>query len=139
MPSRAWVAAEVGVRLATPLSDAEMDAVDTVGNLKEPIDDALRLLGYDEEDLSLVAHDSAAALLAVTRFTTIRTVLERISDRFDLNAGGDSFRLSQPIETLFKLLAKYEAEANYYVDTGDDIFTLDLSYKSGGEMREIFG
>jgi hypothetical protein len=140
MATREWVAGEIGIRLATPLADAEMGADDSTTNLKEPIDDALRLLGYGEDDIPTADHGSAYELLVAVRYTTLRAILERITDRFDITTGGDAFRLSQTIENVKAMLTRAEADLSG-IASGDDFYSLDLSFLAGGAglTGESFG
>ena|SRR5215216_6276768 len=144
MPDRSWVANEVGIRLATPLAGAGMSADDTAGSLKEPIDDALRLLSYAEDDIPTAIPDDASGFLALTRWTTLKAILERISSQFDLSTGGDSFRLSQVVGNVERLLGLAEADViaifgSHPAEMAAEILTLDLAYLAPVGEREYYG
>jgi hypothetical protein len=136
MPSREWVATETGIRLATLLAEADLSASDETGELKEPIDDALRMLIYSEEELPTAEPEDAGGFLALVRYTTLLAILERVSDSFDATVGGDAFRLSQVIENIAKMLTRAEADiiARFGSPPGElagevGITVLELSYK----------
>lgn len=108
--NRLEVAAAVGARLVTQLGDAGMSSSDSSGNLKEPIDDALRALGYAEGDLSTAEPEDARGFIAMTRYHALRAVWERIGDRFDYSDPDGSAKLNQTIGNVEKLLARAEAD-----------------------------
>jgi hypothetical protein len=140
MLTRAGVVAELAARLATPLSDAGLAAADTSGALKEPIDDALRMLGYPESDLvaAEVVDDDVPAMLALARYTTLKAVRDRMSNRFDLSARGTSLRLRQAVENINAMLVEAKADvlAIYTVmpstSANTGIVDMDLNYLSTG-------
>lgn len=109
--TRDEAAVEVGRRLSVVLAEAGIAVADTAGNLKEPLDDALRAMGYAETDLATAESDDAAGLLAMLRYQALRTAEERLAAKFDLSTGGDSFRLSQIAANVRALLARAEADA----------------------------
>lgn len=102
--TRLEVAAAVGARLVTQLGDAGMSAADSSGNLKEPIDDALRAMGYAEADLATAEPEDARGFIAMVRYHALRVVWERIGDRFNVSTSGDSFALNQAFGNVEKLL-----------------------------------
>lgn len=144
MPTREWVATEIGIRLATPLAGAGMTADDAAGSLKEPIDDALRLLSYAEVDIPTAVPDDASGFLALVRWTALKAILERISSQFDLSTGGNSFRLSQVVANVEKLLALAEVDVlaifgSHPAEMAAEIVSLDLAYLAPNGEREYYG
>lgn len=131
--NRLEVAAAVGARLVTQLADAGMSAADTTGNLKEPIDDALRAMGVAEPELVAAESDDARGFLAMTRYQTLRVVLERIGDRFNVSTSGDSFSLNQAFSNVEKLLKQAEQDvigifgSLYPAGDGAGIITIDTN------------
>lgn len=129
--NRSEVASAVGSRLVTQLGDAAMSAADTSGNLREPIDDALRAMGYTEADLATAEPEDARGLIAMVRYHVLRIVLERIGDRFDYSDPDGSARLNQTIGNVEKLLARAEADviaifgSLYPTDTTARIITIN--------------
>lgn len=110
MATRAWVAGEVGRRLGTILTAATIAPTDDTGNLLEPIDDALRMLGYAEDDLATAEPDNALGFLALVKYTTLKAALVRLSQRFDLGRAGVSLRLQQTVATLERMIAAAEKD-----------------------------
>ncbi len=131
--TRAEVAAQVAIRLSAQLADAGLAATDVTNGLKEPIDDALRSLGYAEADLATAAPSDAPGFILMAKYHTLRLVLEKVADRFDVTTGGDSYRLNQVIANLEKLLARAEADvirwfgALVVADDGG-VIVVDLNY-----------
>lgn len=103
--NRADAAAIVASRYPTQLADAGMTGADTPGNLKEPLDDALLALGHGYDDLAGGDDRDPMGFVTLARYYTLRAVLARVSDRFDLSSAGDSLRLSQTVEQVRALLA----------------------------------
>ena len=83
---------------------------DSAGNLKEPIDDALRAMGYAEDDLAGAEPENARGFIAMVRYHTLRAVWERIGDRFNVSTSGDSFSLNQGFGNVEKLLKQAEQD-----------------------------
>lgn len=81
-----------------------MSAADSTGNLKEPIDDALRAIGYVEADLATAEPTNARGFIAMVRYHALRVIWERIGDRFNVSTSGDSFALNQAFGNVEKLL-----------------------------------
>ena len=131
--NRSEVAVAVGSRLVTQLGDAAMSAADTSGNLKEPIDDALRAMGYAEADLAAAEPEDARGFIAMTRYHALRAVWERIGDRFNVSTSGDSFALNQAFGNVEKLLKAAEADVVAIFGTlspageGGGIITIDVN------------
>lgn len=110
--TRAELAAWVGVRYAAYLEAAGRTSVDTTGNLKEPIDDALLILGYAEADLATIAPTEAGPindLRAVTAYTTMLQVVRDLGSSIDLSVEGDNYRLSQMLAAAEKELERTAA------------------------------
>ena len=132
--NRATVAAEVGVRLSAQLADVGLTAADTTGNLKEPIDDALRAMGTAEADLATAAPDDATGFLAMVRYHTLRRVWELQGDRFNVGLAGKSFSLQQAFANTERLLNLAAADVVRLFGTldpaGSAVVTLDLNYLS---------
>jgi hypothetical protein len=137
MAGRDWVAAEVSIRLATQLADAEITPADSAGNLKEPIDDAMRMLGVDESDLTTVDFDDAVCLLAATRYTVLRMVLERISDRFNISTPRGRFDLATTVSNVKQLLEFAAVDVDMCGVSDDTV--IDLNFKRSGYVAETFG
>lgn len=138
MATRGWVVTELSRRLATQLSDAVIAATDTAGNLKEPVDDALRMLGYAEAELALAVPDDteAAGFLALARLTTLKAVRDRLADRFDINVtGAIGLRLQQVVATVERMIT--EAQADVIAHYGaipaagtDTMIEIDMGYST---------
>lgn len=119
MPSRTWLATQIGARYSAQLADAGMTPEDSTGNLKEPLDDALRLLGVPEDELDgaggAASYVGDAPLvptpyLSMVAWTTLRQVQLRISDRFDVSGPRGGYRLSQAVKQLDTLIARAEED-----------------------------
>jgi hypothetical protein len=98
-------ALEISRRLSILMAEASLGTEDEPGDLKEPLDDTLRLMGYSELDLLDAEPSDVPALLTVLRYFTLRTIVDRLTVNFDLSTEGDSFRLSQVQVAAQKLLA----------------------------------
>lgn len=141
--TRGWLAGEIAARLAVPLSLAQMATTDDAGNLKEPLDDTLRMLGVDEGDLDatdLPDGLSATEYLALAKLVTLRAVRERLLGAFDITSEGTALRLNQRLQNVERLLKDAEAQVmNLFGnipsgvpgDASGGIITLDLNYLSG--------
>ena len=112
MASRAWTAAEVGMRLSRTLTNAGMTSADSSGNMKEPIDDALRMMGYAEDNLvdPLDPEPSSIDFLTLVEYTALRRIIRNIGDRFDLSTSGRNLRLQQQVATAERMLKAVEAD-----------------------------
>ena len=139
---RAEVAAAVGARLGNTLAGAGLAATDTPGNLREPIDDALRQLGVRAEDLATADVEDSTGFVALVRHRALLLVLDRLADTFDVSTGGDSFKLSQQVANAEKALARAEAElrtlfgAPFWpvgdgTETQTSVTTFDLNFLGG--------
>ena len=141
--NRATAAAKIGLRWPAQLTDAGLTATDTSANISEPIDDALRLLGYGEADLATadVPVEDVPDYLAALAYTTLSLVLARLADRFDLTTGGKSLRLQQSFANTERLLARAASDvlARFGSLTGgarDGVIGLDLNYLSPGPLDD---
>jgi hypothetical protein len=108
--TRAEVAAIIAVELATQLSDASMTGADTTGNLKEPIDQALRAMGESESTLSTATSDDPLGFLAMVRYQTLVKVRFALATNFDISMTGMSVRLQQQFANITVLLEAARAE-----------------------------
>ena len=145
MATRAWVATELGRRLGVPLAAAFVLATDTAGNLKEPLDDALRMLGAAEDELG--EPDGAPGgvwssdvytvpFLTLAIYTALKRAWAGVVANFDLSSQGDSLRLSQPVAAIERMLKAAEADvvrmfgmvpSGASDDTGGTV-SLDMDY-----------
>lgn len=91
------------------LADAELDAADTVGNLKEPIDAALRAMGVTAADLATATPTDEDGFIAQGEYHVLRRIVRALSTRFDVGIDGDSYRLSQSVAHARALLNEAEA------------------------------
>ena len=135
---RASVAALMGLRLSGLLGQAGMTSADEPGNMKEPIDDALRGLGYAEADLATADHEDVPGFIAATRYFTLKAILERVSASFDLTDEGSSIRLSQVVDHVRKLMNEAWEDASQYISGGGDpIIDLDLNFLTPRVVSEF--
>jgi hypothetical protein len=106
--TRADVVAHLSAALPEFLAAAGMDQADTAGDLKEPIDAALRLLGVARADRPTyeVADADGDAYEALARLTTMERVVAALGRKFDVSTEGDSYRLSQQRDAAEKLLTR---------------------------------
>jgi len=138
--SRAWVASQVASRLATPLAAVQMGGSDLPGELGEPIDDALRMLGYEESELATAEPDDPLGFLYLAIYTTLTAIWHRMVSTFDISSQGDSLKLSQRIGNVERMLAAAKADVIRVFgdvpagagDGGGGILTLDMGYLSDG-------
>jgi hypothetical protein len=77
------------------LSDAGVNATDTTGGLKEPLDDALLAMGYATEDLAIAEPTDARWFRLMAEYHTLRRVLVKLALRFRLSTGGNALSLEQ--------------------------------------------
>ncbi len=124
--TRADIVGYLAARLGSLVAEAGMAASDTTGNLKEPLDDALRGMGYAEADLTTVVPTDTRSVLISARYQTLLRIQEAIADRFDVSVGGDSFKLQQVIDNVEKLLAK--ARAEMFTTSGFQSGTISLGF-----------
>ncbi len=132
--TREEVAAVLGAELAVPLADAGMAATDTAGALKEPIDRALRGLGYAESALATAEPDDAPGFLALATYEALRAILKRMTS-FTAMAlpGGLSLHDEQSVKHVENLLkqAKEDVAAHFGVvpsgSTGG-VVSIDLDF-----------
>ena len=108
--TRADIVGYIAARLGSLVSEAGLAPSDTTGNLKEPLDDALRVMGYAEADIATANPTDTRYVLICARYQTLLRIQEAIADRFDVSVGGDSFKLQQVIDNVEKLLAKARIE-----------------------------
>jgi len=108
--TRSDIVAYLIARYGRLLAEAEVVMTDSVGGLKEPIDDALRAMGYAEADLATAAPTDTWGSLIYVRYQTLLRIQEAIADRFDVTVDGDSFRLQQMIDNVEKLITKARDE-----------------------------
>lgn len=102
---RSDAATLVALDLSAVLTAANMQGTDTTGNLKEPLDRALRAMGVAESDLATAAPDDGALFEAQAQYETLRTISRRLGDQMSLGTGGDNFQLNQVftnVQTLLK-------------------------------------
>lgn len=136
--TRAEALAIVAADLTTPLADAGVAATDASGALKEPLDRALRQLGYGTDELATAEPDDDAGFLALATWQTLRTIWWRLGDRFDLTLGATGLKLNQGFGNVEKLLK--DAEANVIrhfggIPSGGDaggFVALDLNFLEAG-------
>lgn len=105
---RSDVATLVGLDLSSVLAAAGMDATDSTGNLKEPLDRALRSLGVAASDLSTADVDDDALFEAQAMYETLRTVYRRLGDQININSQGDAYQLNQMFANVTALLQEAE-------------------------------
>jgi nucleotide-binding universal stress UspA family protein len=102
---------------------AGVAATDTTGGLKEPIDEALALLGvaWSELATATVTDADAPAALALLRTTTLRRVLTGLNDKTkqDLEIGEVKLKGSQLVAKVERLLADAQAVAARYSTVGE--------------------
>lgn len=139
MATRVWAAGQVALRLTAPLAAVQMGSTDVTGELKEPIDDALRMLGYAESALASAEPDDAESLgfMYLVTYATLKAIWRKLATRFDISSQGDSLKLSQITGNVERMLKAAEADViRFYgaVPSGgsDDggVVTLDLNYLS---------
>lgn len=141
---RDTAAAEMQRRLSLLFEETELGTTDIAGEMKEPLDDALRLMGYVEAELVDAAPTDVPSYLTTLRYFTLKAMLDRLSIRFDISADGDSFRLGQVRDAVEKLLAAAAKDvlAIYgrltISDASAAIITLDLNFKQNVSVGEAF-
>lgn len=86
--TRTEVATEVGRRLAGILAAVGVAATDTAGGLKEPIDDALRSLGFAAADLATAAPAEDGAFLALVEYHALRKAAAELAPRYGVALPG---------------------------------------------------
>lgn len=125
--TRADVVAYLASVILVPLREAGVEAEDSAGNLKEPLDTTLREMGYAESELATAIPDDTLAYLALAEYNALGLTLSRLADRMDVGVDGDSFRLNQVFANVEKLMEKAKARVVQF-GIGADIFLLDLNY-----------
>lgn len=109
---RAEVAEEIGLRLDVLLTEVGLSPADEAGALKEPIDDALRAMGYAEDDVPTAAPEDPATFIAMVLYWTLRRALFVLQTRFDASLpGGLSASQNQVTKNVERLLVIAEKEA----------------------------
>lgn len=101
---RSDVATLIALDLASVLAAANMAGTDTTGNLKEPIDRALRSMGVAPADLPIAEPVDDALFEAQAEYETLRTIYRRLGDQINLATGGDNFQLNQMFANVKALL-----------------------------------
>lgn len=89
------VATYLGAVLDDLLADTGIAATDTSGNLKEPLDDALRSMGTATADLATAEPDDDRRFLLTAEYHTLRRMLAKLAVRFRLSTGGTALSLEQ--------------------------------------------
>lgn len=133
--TRAEMAAQLGIRLASVLAKVGLAAADVSGALKEPIDDALRSMGYAEDELATAAPDDAVGFLAMARYQTLRHVRDALATQFDASLpGGLSGRRSQVFAQVTILVEAAEGDVIRLFGSVDapaadgGLVTMDLNF-----------
>src|SRR5690348_7922993 len=101
---RSDVATLIALDLSSVLSAANMQGTDTLGNLKEPIDRALRAMGVASADLPIAEPADDSLFEAQAMYETLRTVYRRLGDQINLATGGDNYQLNQMFANVKSLL-----------------------------------
>lgn len=141
---RIEAAEEMGRRLSLLFAQVELTTVDEPGEMKEPLDDALRLMGYAEDELVDAAPADVSTLLITLRYFTLKRMLDTLAVSFDLSTDGDSYKLVQIREAVQKLLASAASDVLSIFGTLTitnqqiGVIQIDLNYKSQPDMREAF-
>ena len=128
--NRAEVSVELGLRLGSLMADVALAAEDLPGQLKEPLDDALRMMGVLEVELATADVEDPASFIVAARYQTLRTIRDRMADRIDISLEGDSFRQTQAIATVEKMIAEaaIEVEAVVSSASGSGFLIIDTNY-----------
>jgi len=112
--NRAEAADWVGERYGQYLLAVSREAEDSAGNLKSPIDDALRALGYVAADIPTATTSGEEAdedLRVQLAYRALQQIVRDLgATSFDISTGGDSFKLSQLRAAAEKDLAEAKAE-----------------------------
>lgn len=108
--NRAEVAAILAAELASPLAAAGMAAADEPGGLKEPLDRAMRALGYEPAESAEADPSVADGLLELATWHTLRAVRMALVEAMDVSLGGNSYKLNQQFANVGELLKEAEAE-----------------------------
>ena len=111
-------------RLRGALAEAGMSLAD----LKEPIDDALRALGYPEGELATADEPNARGFLAMVRYHALKAVLDSLAGNMDISTGDQSYRLNQVFANVEKLLGQSRAEVIGIYGTMDPAGVADSSF-----------
>jgi hypothetical protein len=137
MADRQWLVTELQRRLATPLTNAGIQFIDDPGQLKEPLDDALLMFGFDEAVLAtaVIATSDQRAVLALARWTALQAAKVRLADQFDITVLGNSYRLKQQTDLIDGLIAQAEADLvtifggiPSVVESATGVVIMDLGY-----------
>ncbi len=132
--TRAEIVTLLGAWYSELLADAGLLPADSSGNLKQPVDAALRGLGIATASLATAVPDDDVGFFAQAEYHTLRRIVRVLATRFDVTTGGDSYRLRQSFENATALLAEAEAAVlamfGSLVPTTDDggIVALDLNF-----------
>lgn len=110
--NRADAATYIGERFGAYLLAAPRTATDSAGNLKAPIDDAFRALGYAAADIATAETDGEEAdedfRVQVSYRAMVQVVADMGATYLDVTVG-DSFKLSQPEAAAERMLKRTEA------------------------------
>lgn len=131
---RSDVAALIALDLSSVLAAANMVGTDSVGNLKEPIDRALRAMGVASADLLTAEPADDSLYEAQAMYETLRTVYRRLGDQINIGTGGDNFQLNQMFANVKALLdeaaARVAALGGSKGGSGLLVGTMDLGFNS---------
>lgn len=136
--SRAQLAADVAASLSEYIAETEIQPADTVGNLKEPIDKALRALGRTSSTLADPIEDSqevAAIALAEWRvLERLHNALTTVWTNSDFDGPESRLQLVESLKRLEARIAAAKADADLELSTITDTTwsfgSLNLNYLS---------
>lgn len=135
---------EVGARLRRALAMFGLQETDTVGNLREPINEALRALGVAEATLltATVADGDEKKALAFARYFVLDWFIDTAHDLTDLSApGGASLKQQQTVQSLERqrdkalIAAAAQGLTGYTVKTAASVTPIPLA---GGIARAAY-
>lgn len=100
--ARSSLLAAIAGELREPLALAEINPVDTTGNLKEPLDRTFRALGAAEADLAtaVVATGSEAVAIAYATYFVYSRVTSALADQVNMSSVGSRADLHQLYENM---------------------------------------
>lgn len=137
--NRADAATYIGQRYLNYLDAAERDAKDTVAGLKPAIDDALRALGYAEDDLATADVDEGETLTDYRLQLALRSMQQIVRDLratyMNVGLSGKSFNLKdlregaehELKELTDAVLARFGTLDVVSADASSGIVTVDLN------------
>lgn len=151
MADRADATAYVAAVLSASLATAGLAATDTTGALMEPLnaaEAALELVTIPEADVA----GTEAAYMSLVRYHVLLRIRDEVASRFDIGTGGDSYRLSQSLAGIEKLIGEARLAAVFLAGaaavaggtgadaatTGPGIGAIELDWSGGDPVADEY-